>query len=88
MAAEHIASEVDRYLADPGQALAYMVGRLEIRRLRRHAEQALGMTFDIRDFHEITLAQGRVPLSTLGDIVTGWITSQQRQHHMRRTCTT
>jgi uncharacterized protein (DUF885 family) len=76
MAPEHIAAEVDRYLAEPGQALAYMIGRLEIQRLRRHAEQALGESFDIRDFHEAVLAQGRVPLSTLAEIITVWITAR------------
>jgi uncharacterized protein (DUF885 family) len=74
MALEHIVSEVDRYLADPGQALAYMVGRLEIQRLRRHAEQALGDRFDIADFHEAILVHGRVPLSTLAELVANWIT--------------
>jgi len=73
MAPEYIESEVDRYLADPGQALAYLVGRLEIQRLRELAERSLGDRFDIRDFHEVVLAEGRIPLSALADRVTGWI---------------
>jgi len=73
MAPAIIESEVDRYLACPGQALAYMVGRLEIQRLRRKAEQALGAGFDIRAFHETVLAEGRMPLSTLADLVADWI---------------
>jgi uncharacterized protein (DUF885 family) len=73
MAPAVIESEVDRYLADPGQALAYMVGRLEIQRLRAKAEQALGAAFDLRDFHETVLAEGRLPLSALADLVTDWI---------------
>ncbi|MFI9387276.1 DUF885 domain-containing protein [Kutzneria sp. NPDC052558] len=73
MAPHHVVSEVDRYLAVPGQALAYMVGRLEFQRLRRLAESTLGDRFDIRDFHEAVLAEGPVPMSLLADIVTGWL---------------
>ena len=75
MTPHHIQSEVDRYLAAPGQALAYMVGRLEIQRLRRLAESALGSRFDIRDFHEAVLGEGPVPLSLLDELITGWIAS-------------
>ena len=58
-------NEVDRYIADPGQALAYMVGRLELVRLRRHARQRLGGRFDLRAFHDAVLATGGVPLAVL-----------------------
>ena len=75
MAPHHIQSEVDRYLAVPGQALAYMVGRLEIQRLRRVAESSLGPRFDIRDFHDAVLGEGPVPLSLLEELITGWIAS-------------
>ncbi|XVV07129.1 DUF885 domain-containing protein [Actinosynnema sp. CA-248983] len=67
-----IEAEVDRYLADPGQALAHLVGRLEIQRLRAQAERALGGRFDLRDFHEVVLAEGRVPLGLLSELVTAW----------------
>jgi uncharacterized protein (DUF885 family) len=77
MAPHHIVSEVDRYLAVPGQALAYMVGRLEIQRLRRLAESALGARFDIRDFHEAVLGEGPVPLSVLDELVTAWVERQR-----------
>jgi uncharacterized protein (DUF885 family) len=75
MAPHHVVSEVDRYLAAPGQALAYMVGRLEIQRLRRFAEAELGDRFDIRDFHEAVLGEGPVPLSVLAELIEEWVAS-------------
>ncbi|WP_236791605.1 DUF885 family protein [Amycolatopsis sp. GM8] len=68
-----IDSEVDRYIAYPGQALSYMVGRLEILRIRDHAKRALGEKFDIREFHDVVLGGGALPLSVLDAVVTGWI---------------
>ncbi|WP_084127289.1 DUF885 family protein [Demequina sp. NBRC 110054] len=59
----HVEQEVDRYIALPGQALAYMVGRLEIQAIRAEAEKAAD--FDIRDFHDRVLRYGAVPLTTL-----------------------
>ncbi|MFC3895615.1 DUF885 domain-containing protein [Lentzea rhizosphaerae] len=67
-----INSEIDRYIEAPGQALAYMVGRLEILRLRAEARAAMGSRFDIRAFHDLVLENGAVPLSTLGNLVTAW----------------
>jgi uncharacterized protein (DUF885 family) len=67
-----INSEIDRYIEAPGQALAYMVGRLEILRLRAEARAAMGSKFDIRAFHDLVLENGAVPLSTLGNLVTAW----------------
>jgi len=61
--------EVDRYIADPGQALAYMVGRLEILRMRADAERRLGPEFDIRAFHDTVLGTGSLPLTTLANHV-------------------
>ena len=63
-------SEVDRYIAYPGQALAYMVGRMEIQRIRTAAEQRLGDRFDISAFHDTVLGHGSLPLSTLDELVT------------------
>ncbi|OXM71882.1 DUF885 family protein [Amycolatopsis sp. KNN50.9b] len=68
-----IESEVDRYIAYPGQALSYMVGRLEIQRVRARAEQALGERFDIRAFHDLVLGGGALPLSVLAAVVDEWI---------------
>jgi len=69
---EHVRSEVDRYIAWPGQALAYMIGRREIVRLRAGARQALGDRFSIRDFHGTVLGNGAVPLTVLAGAVERW----------------
>jgi uncharacterized protein (DUF885 family) len=73
LAENNIANEVDRYLAMPGQALAYKLGQLEILRLRDEARLALGDAFDIRAFHDVVLGQGAVGLSTLGNAVRAWV---------------
>jgi uncharacterized protein (DUF885 family) len=75
----YLESEVDRYIADPGQATAYMIGRLEIERLRREAESRLGKQFDIREFHDRVLENGGVPLSFLRSHVEAWLSSRTRQ---------
>jgi uncharacterized protein (DUF885 family) len=63
---EHeITTEVERYIAWPGQALAYKLGEMQIRRHRREAEQQLGAAFDQRKFHDAILALGSVPLTVL-----------------------
>ena len=69
-------SEVDRYIVNPGQATAYMLGRIEIMRLRRAAEQRLGDRFDIRAFHDRVLGDGRVPLPFLREGMERWIAGQ------------
>jgi len=63
---------VDRYIAYPGQALSYMVGRLEIQRIRAVADAALGDRFDIRGFHDVVIGNGPLPLSVLADAVADW----------------
>jgi uncharacterized protein (DUF885 family) len=65
----NIANEVDRYIAWPGQATAYMVGRLRIRSLRDQARGRLGADFDLRDFHHAVLSSGPVPLELLDELV-------------------
>jgi len=62
--------EVDRYICHPGQATSYMVGRLEIERIRREAEQRQGERFDVRRFHSAVLDSGSLPLGVLDRVVT------------------
>jgi uncharacterized protein (DUF885 family) len=76
VSALEIANEVDRYIAYAGQALSYMVGRLEIQRLRAKAEHALGADFDIRAFHDVVIGGGSLPLGVLDDVVTAWATER------------
>ena len=68
----NVRNEIDRYIGWPGQALAYMVGRREIQRLRAEAERQLGPDFDIRAFHGTVLGNGAVPLGVLEQLVTTW----------------
>ena len=68
-----IEAEVDRYIAWPGQATAYMLGMLEIRRLRELAEAELGEDFDLRGFHDRVLENGSVTLPMLKDSIEAWI---------------
>jgi uncharacterized protein (DUF885 family) len=74
-----VESEVDRYIAVPGQATAYLTGSLEIQRLRRVAEQELGDDFDIKGFHDRVLGNGAVSLPMLGDEIAVWIEEVRRQ---------
>ncbi|MEX2323001.1 MAG: DUF885 domain-containing protein [Acidimicrobiia bacterium] len=68
-------NEVDRYISYPGQATSYMIGRLEIQRMRRQAEEALGDRFTIKGFHDTVLSSGLVPLGTLDRMVSDWAAS-------------
>ena len=73
----NITNEVDRYISWPGQALAYKMGELEIRRLRQEAETRLGTSFDLREFHQVVLEEGAIPLQVLQQRVEKWIRTKQ-----------
>ena len=68
----NISNEVDRYIAWPGQACAYMTGRLEIDRLRRESQESLGSRFEIKEFHDTVLGNGGLPLAVLSNVVGRW----------------
>ncbi len=70
---QNIRSEVDRYIAWPGQALAYKLGELRIWAMRRDAESLLGDQFDLREFHDVLLGNGALPIAMLESIVERWI---------------
>jgi uncharacterized protein (DUF885 family) len=74
----NVQSEVDRYIAWPGQALAYKLGQLEILKLREEARQKLGAKFDLRSFHDEVLGNGALPLDVLDSQVRAWIKSQEQ----------
>ncbi|WP_373519275.1 DUF885 family protein, partial [Pricia sp.] len=74
-----ITSEIERYMANPGQALSYKIGQLKILELRAKAEKQLGDDFDIREFHNQVLETGCVPLALLEDKINGWIAVESGQ---------
>ena len=74
MTLHSITEEIDRYLSFPGQAVSYMIGRLEIQRIRAEAEAVMGDDFDIKGFHDTVLGSGCIPLPSLARLVTEWST--------------
>jgi uncharacterized protein (DUF885 family) len=73
-----VEAEIDRYIAYPGQALAYKAGQLDLLRLRDRAKAALGAKFDLRKFHDAVLLEGPMPLSILDANIGRWIAAQGR----------
>ena len=70
-------AETERYIAIPGQALAYKIGQLKISELRQRAERELGARFDVRKFHTAILADGALPLDVLEARIDRWIETQR-----------
>jgi len=74
----NVRNEVDRYIAWPGQALAYATGKRQIVRLREQAQRTLGPRFDLRRFHHAVLRNGAIPLTLLDDEIERWATAEAR----------
>ncbi len=77
MGEKEVTAEIERYIVSPGQACAYKVGMLKIRELRARAEQELGGKFDVREFHDVVLKNGALPLEILEQRVNGYIASKK-----------
>jgi uncharacterized protein (DUF885 family) len=75
----NIIAEIDRYIAWPGQALAYKIGELKIRELRALAEKELGSQFDVREFHHAVLSSGSVPLEVLEENIQAYIRNNKKK---------
>ena len=77
MTVEDATKETERYIDNPGQALSYKIGMLKILELREKAKSQLGRKFDIRDFHDVVLKNGAVPLPVLENLVDDYIAAKK-----------
>jgi uncharacterized protein (DUF885 family) len=77
LSSHNIQTELERYIATPGQALAYKIGELTMQRLRREATEALGARFDVRAFHDELLGAGPLPMDVLETRMRAWIANRQ-----------
>ena len=77
MTEAEVTREIERYVVWPGQATSYKVGQLALLRMREEAERALGSKFDLREFHEVVLMNGAMPLAVLEGVVNRWVEAQQ-----------
>lgn len=84
LAPHNIQTELERYIATPGQALAYKIGELKLQQLRREASEALGERFDVRVYHDVVLGAGALPLDVLEARVRRWIAGQRLSDGHRR----
>ena len=73
-----ITSEIERYMANPGQALSYKIGQLKIKALRAKAKESLGDDFDIKAFHRVVLESGCIPLALLSNKINAWVASEKK----------